>query len=158
MALPAIDSFEVLAGALNDYSPVVDPTTDLSAFASNTDRADMAGITRIAPRIVVVWNNNGSVATQQIYESVIGNGYLNYPTIVRIAAGVWQMVFPPTCVDLLGSTQYWNFRWQKGSVNGPAPASIAVAKIAPTQLEVRLWDQNNNPSDLVNYTVIVEVY
>lgn len=51
MSLPNKQSYDNLGGELSDYSPVTDPTTDLSAEASNETRVDVAAMTRTIPRV-----------------------------------------------------------------------------------------------------------
>jgi len=156
MALPSIDSFDALGGAIIDYSEVLDSTTDLPAAASNAARADVAGMSILSPRARVHFTNDGTDATLLLGLSVVGPVT---PAITKAGTAYWQITFPATCVDFLGETQYWNFRWAKGeTMSGNAPYSVRCVISSPTVVDVFLWDQTGAASELVGEPIGVDIY
>ena len=137
--LPNSISYEQLAGPLNDYSEVVDPTTDLPAVASNTQRAAVAAMSRMSERIFVVWTNNGTDATIVDFDSVVGNAVEYRPTITKQGTGHWRMTFPAFVTDMLGDQRAWNFRHGDGCALHNEPIHVQVKKVAPNIVDVYMW-------------------
>ena len=137
--LPDSISYEQLAGSLNDYSDVVDPTTDLPSIASNTTRAGVAAMSRLIERAYVVWTNDGTDATIVDFDSVVGNAPENRPTFTKQGTGHWRLTFPAFVNDLLGDQRAWNFRYGDGSAQHNEPIHVQVKKIAPNVVDVYMW-------------------
>lgn len=142
MPLPNSDDFDAdYSGIKTDYSEAVDLTTDLPAAASNNARASTAGLTRTAKRVYVIWSNNGTTGTISEFDSVIGNASINYPTISKVGTGLWRFTFPATCVDMLGNTAFWNFKYAAGDAfTSAAPCKVQTQISAPNVVEVYLFD------------------
>ena len=177
MTLPSVDSFQTFGGALVDYAPCEDPSTDRPAAAANQWYADTAAMTQTAIRAFVRLSKSGagysiflpdvptSSLTQQAAVWVDGSGvipFVSWPVVVRVSAGVYTITWPTTVVDSLGVTQTLNFRcpiapsfedYGSGS-HGHARATIT----APNQVTLRLFDGTTLlPSDLGNPNVWVGV-
>lgn len=137
--LPDSISYEQLAGSLNDYSDVVDPTTDLPSIASNTTRAGVAAMSRMSERVFVMWTNDGTDATIVDFDSVVGNAVEYRPTITKQGTGHWRFSFSAFVTDLLGDQRAWNFRYGNGNVFHNEPIHVQVKKVAPNIVDVYMW-------------------
>lgn len=161
MPLPNIDDFATLAGPLVNYTDVVDPTTDLPDYASNTARANNAAMTRMLERIAIEWTNDGVAGTVASFNSVIGNSSLYYPSFVRDNIGIWRLIWSPTVVDVLGEEAFWAFRYAEGCItSGSVPGKVQCEVIAPNIVRVRMWSQAVAPpasSDLAGTKILVKV-
>lgn len=162
MALPKKDSFDADYGGIKaDYTQAVDPTTDLPAEASNQFRASVAGMTNLSKRIFIIYTNDGSsAAVINDFDTVVGNESFNYPTFSKIADGHWRLTFQALCLDLLGNTQFWNFRYATGDVFSAAtPCKIQCQISAPNIVEVYSWPLTSLvPDDLAGIATLVEIY
>lgn len=156
MPLPGIDSMDDLGGVLQDYTAPVDPTTDLPAAASNAAKASVVGLTYLSPRARVEFVTDGTDAT--VSRCLTCAGPITC-TVAKASPGWWQVVFPATCTDLIGETQYWNFRWAKGAVVGPTgPYHVQCDIQSPIIVNVYMWDDTGNPDDLAGETIGVDIY
>lgn len=140
MALPDKDDFASLAGKLNDYTTVVDPTTDLPSNASNTTRADVSGMTRIIDRVYVKWTNDGTDATVLDFDSVVGNAASLRPTITKIGTGHWRFTWAPSLTNLLGEEVFWNFREGRGHAAHNEPIHVQAKRYSPNVIDVYMWN------------------
>lgn len=139
MPLPDSDDYALLAGNLNDYTPVVDPTTDLPDVASNTTRADVAGMSRLIDRAFVKWTNNGTTATIVNFDSVVGNDVSLRPVITKLGTGHWRFTWAPSLTNLLGQEAFWSFRDGHGAAAHNEPIHVQVKRIAPNIMDVYMW-------------------
>ena len=102
MSLPNANSFNNLGGELVDYSPVTNPTTDLSAEASNEMRSDVAAMTRTVTKAWVAFTVSGSsvigVANSD-FDAVYGNAQIYKPTGVYNSVGAYTITFPASIID-----------------------------------------------------------
>lgn len=113
MSLPNIQSYDNLGGELADYNPVTDPTTDLSAEASNEMRSDVSAMTRTATRAWVAFRVDGTsaiVVDNDDHDSVYGNAEIYKPVGVYNSTGNYTITFPASIVDARGVTQSLNLR------------------------------------------------
>jgi hypothetical protein len=102
MTLPDIDSNGTLGGSLQNYSPVIDPTTDRDAAGANVAYADTAAMTATAVRAWVQIKLNGtSTPTVVSHNSVWGNSLSVIPTLVRTGVGVVTITWPATVADAI---------------------------------------------------------
>lgn len=107
MTLPAKDDLASLGGTLTDYGvSVTDPTTDLSAAASNQFRADVAMMSRTAVRAWVRFSGHATTPTIVASDAVWG---ATPPTVAHAATGTYTVTWPATVSDALGVTQAVNF-------------------------------------------------
>ena len=112
MSLPNKQSYDNLGGELSDYSPVTDPTTDLSAEASNETRVDVAAMTRTIPRVYCSITCGGTSVTisNTDYDAVFGVDISYKPSITRVSTGIYELTWPEEIVDARGITQILNLR------------------------------------------------
>ncbi|KYF87779.1 hypothetical protein BE20_24860 [Sorangium cellulosum] len=155
MALPDKNDFAALGGELVDYSPPEDPTTDLSAEASNEARADTAAMTRMIERAFVSFTTNGSTATVTDHDAVWGNALAYKPTISRTGAGNYLVTWPTTVTDARGVTRSLNLRFGVGNV-GESLFSASVIRVSANSMRIRIT-RNNAATDPDASTVVTMV-
>lgn len=113
MTLPDKDSAAAWGVPFSDYAPVTDPTTDLSASAFNEIAADVAAMTRTAPRAIVSWAGTTFSAPNSVaplaHDSVWGTSVA--PTILNSSDGFWEIQWPTTVTDELGNSHAISMRW-----------------------------------------------
>lgn len=109
MPLPDTDSLSNAGGALVDYSPQVDPTTDRSAAGVNVGLANATAATHTVFRtsMLAKWNGTGA-PTILFHDEVWNNGQNVGPTIQRTGVGQGIIVYANgasggTVVDEIGS-------------------------------------------------------
>lgn len=158
MTLPAIDDISTYGGIINNYTEVVDPTTDLSADASNAYRASVAGMTRVSKRLFVIWTNDGSDGTIVTFDSVVGNSNVYHPIISKNGTGHWRLTFPPSVYDMLGNQQYWAFRYAKGTTLSSSLAIVKCVKLSVNVIDVYLYNNTGSLNDLIGQEILIEVY
>ena len=115
MTLPDSDTLAnyLAADQLVDFSPMVDPNTDLPAEGANEAFASLAMMTRMAPRAyVVLVPGDGSVELTE-HDAVWGNTYLVAPTVEYINTGRYVVTFPASVNDALGVEHSVNLRRAK---------------------------------------------
>lgn len=144
MSLPDSNSFNSLGGELQDYAPVTDPTTDLSAEASNEMRCDVAAMTRTATRAIVKFTVSGGAVTiaNTDFEAVYGNSLTYKPSGVVNGNGDYTITFPATVNDARGIEHDVNFKYCWANYDGPiTDFYVARAKIlSPNTVQVFLQD------------------
>ena len=119
MSLPNIQSFDNLGGELADYSPVTDPTTDLSAESSNEMRSDVAAMTRTCDKAWFTFTTDGAdifIASGD-YDAVYGNAEIYKPVGLYNSFGDYEFTLPASVVDARGNTQYLNLKCGHGSTD-----------------------------------------
>lgn len=91
MPLPDVDTLATAGGALKDYSPIIDPSTDRSAAGANSAYADATAATHTTTRAIarVKWVGAGT-PTILWHDEVWNNGSNPAPTVQR--TGVGQML------------------------------------------------------------------
>lgn len=143
MTLPDVDSLATLGGALNDYSPVIDVTTDRAAAAANQAYADTAAMTHTAPRAWARMTLNGSAAPALVAHDEHWNNTFNAaPTFARTAGGTYTVTQPATIIDEIpaglpgynaaGHLLHLRFAW----ANDRGGATLYTAKAVPTSANV----------------------
>jgi len=152
--LPQSQSYDGLGGDISDYAPVVDPTTDLPAEASNETRADVAQMTRMIGRAFVQFDNGGEVNQ---HDAVWGNADGVKPVVDYVSAGRYQVTWPSSVVDARGVTRTINLRVGLPSVEtfGYIPA---VTRTAPNVFLVEVYGiaagTLDDPSGLITLVVL----
>lgn len=99
MPLPDIDAFSTFGGPLNNYSDVVDPTTDEDAAYRNKYAANSAMMTWTLTRAIrsFVGVNGGdptNPVSGLVHEAVWGNDPSDEPSVVRAGEGIWDLEWP----------------------------------------------------------------
>lgn len=157
---PSILSYEELAGEINDYSAVVDPTTDLPANASNMTRAALAAMSRITPKIYLEWTNDGTDALITQFDSVVGNADINRPTITKTGTGQWRLTFSAFVTDFMGVSQPWNFRNAEASaLDSLVILHLQTFLVAPNVIDVFIWELPGAiATDAAGTNLLVRIY
>lgn len=115
--LPDINSLASYGGALNDYRPVTDPTTDRPAAAANQAYADCAAMTATADR---AWCEFTAAATTGAmvlvaHNALWGNAAGVAPTLARTTTGTFTITWPATVTDALSNIHTLNIRASGGN-------------------------------------------
>jgi hypothetical protein len=101
--LPGIATLQGYGGALLDYSPPVDPTTDPSAAGRNPAFADIAAMTHVAPRAFARFALSGTVLAPVLlaHDETWNNGNpANVaPVVARAGVGIYTVTWPATVFD-----------------------------------------------------------
>lgn len=137
--LPTTSTLDSLGGTVVDYDQIVDPTTDLPAYADTESRANVSAMTRTIGRVWFDWTNDGSIATIAAFDSVVGNSALNYPEYAKQNTGHWRFTFPAAITDALGGEQAWNFKHAKGSASHNEPIHVQCKVVTPNVIDVYMW-------------------
>ena len=94
------DALTTYGGALNDYSPVVDPTTDRPAAGANACYSAVAGMTHTGTRAWCRFTLNGSAAPVLIaHDAMWGNSIAVAPVVARTGTGTVTITWPTTVQD-----------------------------------------------------------
>lgn len=108
--LPDVDALATLGGALQDYSPVIDPTRDRPAAGANVGYADAAAATHTVLRGIFRLTWNGAGTPTIAYHDEVWNGSTNgvpnnaAPVAARTSTGVATITYPSTVVDEIGAS------------------------------------------------------
>lgn len=104
MTAPDIDTLSSYGGALQDLSPVIDPTTDRPASGANQEYASAAAMTHTCPRALarITWAGTGT-PTLTTHEEQWNNGNNSAPTAARTAVGKGTLTYPATVYDEIPS-------------------------------------------------------
>lgn len=111
MTLPDVDDLNTYGGALNDYAPVEDPSTDESAAFRNKYAANVAMMTqticRAYARFVTAATTGGmSLAA---HRALWGSLPAVAPTLARSGVGIYTVTWTATQNDLLSVSHTLNF-------------------------------------------------
>ena len=163
MTLPSIDALVTYGGALVNYAPVEDPTTDRDSDAANQAYASCAAMTQTAVRAWARFVTSATTPTLAVTfpnDAVWPNVFANLPVVTRSALGVFLLTWPTMVIDALGVTQTLNFRGcgapnlESVTLAGFANATVTAANV----VTVRTFTTAFAASDLVNTTIFVPVY
>lgn len=149
MSLPNSNSYDILGGELNDYAPVTDPTTDLSAESSNEMRSDVAAMTRMTDRAWVAFTIDGYSVPQVAnndFDAVWGNALAYKPEVEYNDVGDYTVTFPEEVVDARGIEQTVNLRCGHGNCESLS-FTVNVKKLSPNSFSVKLWAATDGPLD-----------
>jgi hypothetical protein len=104
VSLPDIATLASYGGALNDYSPVIDPTVERSAAGANPAYNDVAAMTATSIRAWVRLTLNGSAVPALVaHNSNWGNAAGVAPTFTRSTGGIYTITWPATVYDAIPS-------------------------------------------------------
>lgn len=161
--LPTISALSTYGGALVNYAPVEDPTTDRDALAANIAYADCAAMTQTAVRAWARFVTSATVPTLAVpfpNDATWPNVFANLPVLTRSAVGVFLLTWPTTVIDALGATQTLNFRGCGApNLEGAALAGFANATVtAANVVTVRTFSTAFAASDIAATTIFVPVY
>lgn len=166
MALPQTGSLVGYGGGLNDFAPVIDPTTDRPASGANVAYSDVAGMTHTAVRAWAQFTWNGSGApTLVVHDANWGNALGVAPTVVRTGAGLGTVTWPATVANeiLVGTPGYTgpqalNLRdgWGRStSLSTPYHVQIAVTSANVASIAIFASGGSLTDPSGVNFNVFV---
>ena len=163
MTSPDIDSLSTYGGALVNYAPVVDPTTDRDAAAANQAYASTAAMTHTSPRAfarIVGAASTGALALagSNPHDSQWGKASPVTPTLSRTALGIVVVTWPATVTDELGVVHNLNFRYAKAWIEGATPFWTPQCTVTANTVTINLFSTGFAASDLVGITYGVMVY
>jgi hypothetical protein len=103
MTLPDVDTLSTLGGALYDYSPPIDPTTDRGAAAANPAYANAAMATHTLCRFFCRFNPTGGApvlaATGTQWDAVWEAATATAPVLAHSSTGIYTITVPATVAD-----------------------------------------------------------
>lgn len=164
MTLPDVDSLSTYGGALNDYSPVIDPTTDESAAYRNKYAANVAMLTHTAARAMRSFvGATGATPTDPVsgfvHDAVWGNTAPLKPVVARTSAGLWTVTWAASVNDELAVAHTVNFRRARVAVEcGATLFHVTCAVTAANVITVRGWTNAGVADDLNGLVVTVWGY
>jgi hypothetical protein len=161
MTLPAVDSLATYGGALENYSPVVDPTTDEDATSRNKYAANVAMATHTLVRAIRSFVGvNGANPTDPVsgfvHDAVWGSTPDVKPTVARTGEGVWTVTWPEEVDDELDEEHTVSLQRAWAEVECDGTLYHATAKVtAANVVTVRGWLANGTADDLTGLTITV---
>jgi len=161
MTFPAIDALATYGGALANYAPIVDPTTDRDADAANQAYASTAAMTHTATQAWARFVTSATTPTLAVTNSndaAWGNSTPYQPAPTRSTTGIFLLTWPTTIIDELGATHTINFRWAEVSIEGAATMSgfARCVVTAPNVVRVHVFDTTFAAADLAGKTLLVK--
>lgn len=104
--LPESSAIDTYGGALTDYRPVTDPTTDRPAASMNKALCDVAMMTHVSVRAFVRFTGAATTGALvlQYHDAQWGSTPAVAPTLARTSAGVYTITFPATVSDELNGS------------------------------------------------------
>jgi hypothetical protein len=155
MTAMSVDSLGTLGGALNNYSPVVDATTDLDAGAGNKAMADIAAMTHCCPRAWTRFTPAGTGApVLTAHDEMWGAVGLAAPIVARTTTGIYTLTWPSNVQDEIpsGSPGYTgpqplNLRMATGNSEGGTTYFDAKPVVtSPNVVTVYIWNGASTPA------------
>lgn len=168
MTLPDIDSLALFGGALNDFAPVTDPTTDRpsggatgATSGSNVAYADVAMATWTQMRSWVQFTGAASTGAMVLvnHASLWGNGPSVAPTLARSGTGVYTITLPSTVQDQLLVSHTVNLRWAKATyVNAAGALMPADCSVSANVITIKTYNTSASAHDATGITLNVEAF
>ena len=117
MSILTGDTLDTYGGAKNDYSPVIDATTDLAAAEGNAAMAATAAMSRMRFACWARFTTAGTATpTLTAHEELWGAVGLAPPVIVRTGAGTYHITYPTNVQDEIGRSS--------PGYSGPTPLNL----------------------------------
>ena len=159
MTLPAVDSIEDYGGVKEDYAPVEDQSTDLSADHHNKYAANVAALTQTSPRAMCRFVGHGTTPTDpasNVHFSVWGNELAVKPVPTHSATGVYLITWPTDVDDELGEEHTVSLATGWANTEGATPYHVQVT-VATNVATVYVFDMAGAANDGVGVTFAVFV-
>jgi hypothetical protein len=141
--LPDIDTLSTYGGAKEDYAPVEDASTDLSASHWNLLAMSVAGVTQTACRAWCTFVGHGTTPTDpssNVHGSVWGNVLGVKPVVARTGGGIYTITWPTSITDELGQSHSVALRRSWGSAEGPAAFIVTTTMTSSNIITLRVFD------------------
>lgn len=147
MAFPnSADSLSTYGGALSNYSDPIDPTTDEDAAWRNKYAANVAAMTHTVTRAArsFLGTTGGATAIADpssgfIHDAVWGDAPSVKPSATYVATGTYDVIWPTTITDELGTTHTLSIRRAWAEVeSSDGTLRLASAKVTGAQ-KVRVY-------------------
>ncbi len=172
MPLPDIDSFDDFGGPLNNYSNVVDPTTDESAVYRNRYASNVAMLGHTGVRAMCSFVGDPATPgdpTGFIHDALWGTDPSVKPAVVNTSTGLYDLTWPTEVTTELssattaqggGSDVTLNFRRAYAQIESPdGTLRHAVAKVtAANTVSVHTFLANGTADDVEACNVTVWVF
>ena len=158
MTLPDVDTIDTYGGQLQNYEPVVDPTTDRDAEAMDQGLESIAQTTHTVDRAwarVVLSASTPALAAPNGSDAGWGNTVP--PTPTHVTTGQYKVTWPATIVDGLGASHALNFRKARASFEGTTAAFANASVFAANVVVINVLNAAGSPNDLAGLTLLVEV-
>lgn len=169
MTLPSVDTLSTYGGALEDYSEVVDPTTDESAAWRNKYAANVAMMTHTAPRAIrsFLGTTGGATAIADpssgfVHDAVWGDTASVKPSVTHVSTGTYDAIWASSVDDELAVAHTVSFQRAWANVeSSDGVLRVASAKVTAAQ-KVRIYTYQSAAglvalSDLPNEVITVFV-
>jgi len=161
MTLPDVDSLSNYGGALSDYFPVEDPTTDRAAAAANQGYASAAAATHTIGRSWVRFVTSATapaLTTVNSNDAVWGNAIGVLPVLARVSAGLFTITWPATVIDELGATHTINLRRAEIMAEGGTLIPVQCTVTAANVVTVYVFTTAGAASDQAGTTLHLQAY
>jgi len=159
MTTPDIDAIATYGGALNNYSPIVDPTTDRDAAMVNKALCSTAAMTQTAVRAWVRFLTHATtptLASSNICDGLWPNILGNRPAPTRSGTGTFLLTWPSSLNDELGVSHTLNFRAAAAFVENTTLNGFVLAKpTAANVITVYTFNTSFAANDLAGTTILV---
>lgn len=158
MSLPDIDSLSTYGGALNNSTPVEDPTTDRDANLANKAYANVAALTHTGIRAWCAFVGHATTPpdpVSNVHDAVWGNPPAVKPVVAKTGTGVYTVTFPATVQDELDATHSVNLRRAWASVEGTTPYLTTATVTSANVVTVRLFTDAGAANNAVATTITV---
>lgn len=156
MTLPDIDTIATLGGALQNFAPVEDPTTDLDAGADNASRTNVAMMTHTAVRAMRRFLGHATTPADPvsgfIHDAVWGSSAPVKATVTKGGTGIYPLTWPTTVQDELGVAHTLNLRCARAwvEITGSVRYSAEARATAGNVVEVRVFIDGGAGADALN--------
>lgn len=170
MTLPSRDSLSTFGGTpgagLVDFSPPIDPTTDLPAAGLNQALSDVAMMTRTAVRAWARFTPAGTGTPVLVnHWALWGNSSGVAPVVARTTTGIYTVTWPATVTDDVTVSsasgyvgpQSPNFLAGEGQTEGATFFSVQSSASANVAT-VWIFGTGNTLADPNGPTIFVKVY
>ena len=156
--LPGIDALSTYGGEKDDYAPIEDQSTDLSASHWNLVASNVAGMTHTVCRAwrTFTAGNPPTDPASNVHDAVWGNDVSVKPTVSRSSTGIYLVTWPSSVTDELGESHSTNIRRAWVCLEATLPYFSVATRTSATVVSVLVWDSSGVLTDpSANITVFV---
>lgn len=155
MTAPDTDSLSTYGGALKNYAPVVDPTTDRDADDMNAALASVAAMTHLAVRAHARLRL-GAAPSVEYHDAMWGSLPTQRPTVTHTASGEYVIDWPQLVVDELRQPHAVNLRAGWSNLRTAQPFLHGMSLLDTHRAVLRLFAVGGAPDDATS--AIVDVF